>query len=83
MIHRPGWTIALLLCTVQPVASATPERDLVDKEMLQMIDFLRDMEIIKQMEMLQEMRHLEASGDAPKNRMPSKATSSTTKESRK
>ena len=83
MNYRPCWSLALLLCTAQPVASATPDRELADKEMLKMIDFLRDMEMIKQMEMLQDMQHLEASGDAPTNKAPRKAASSTAKENRK
>jgi len=83
MNYRHCCSLALLLGAVQPVASATKERDLPDKAMLRMIDFLRDMEMIKQMEMLQDMQHLEAGGDEAKISAPRKAATATKKETLK
>jgi hypothetical protein len=83
MKYHHCWSLALLLGAVQPVASATQERDLPDKAMLRMIDFLRDMEMIKQMEMLQDMQHLEAGGAQAQTSAPRKTAPTTKKETLK
>jgi hypothetical protein len=83
MNYRHYWTLALLLSAAQPVSSATQERDLPDKVMLRMIDFLRDMEMIKQMEMMRGLQQLEAGPAQANNSAPRKAAPSSKKETPK
>jgi hypothetical protein len=54
-----------------------------DKEMLRMIDFLRDMEMIKQMEMMRDLQRLEAGPAQANNSAPRKAAPSAKKETLK
>ena len=69
-----GWILCLLL-TVPALASAAAKDDPPDREMLKMMEFLREMEMIKQMEMLRDMQTIEstdslAKGEAPPRNPP-------------
>jgi hypothetical protein len=58
------WLILLLVLAVPPVVSAaTKDTEPPDKEMLRMMDFLREMEMIKQAEMMQDLSQVEQIGD--------------------
>jgi hypothetical protein len=46
--------------------AATKDNQRPDKEMLQMMDFLREMEMIRQMDMMQDMGDIEANDDQRK-----------------
>jgi hypothetical protein len=54
-----------------------------DREMLKMMDLLREMEMIKQIDMLQDMHNVETGGDQVKNTSPQKAASGKNKETAK
>jgi hypothetical protein len=43
--------------------AATKDSERPDREMLRMMDFLREMEMIKQAEMMQELSQVERAGD--------------------
>jgi hypothetical protein len=51
----------VLIPTVTLAASKEPEQP--DKEMLRMIDFLKDLEVIRDMEMMKDMQRLEQMRD--------------------
>ena len=58
------WLILLVALTVSRVGfTATKDNQPPDKEMLRMMDFLRDMEMIKQAEMMQDLLQGEQVGD--------------------
>ena len=65
-----------MLLLAQPAAgmAATKESAPPDREMVKMIEFLRQMEMIKQMDMLREMQQLEdgAAPAAPAPKAPTK-----------
>jgi hypothetical protein len=68
-----------------PVASssATKDQSPPDKEMLKMLEFLRDMEMIKQLDMMQDLHNVEAAGDQAKNNPAPKSVPGRKKESAK
>lgn len=53
--------LGLLLIGAPSVFAASKDTEPPDREMLKMMDVLRDMEIIKQIDMLQDMQNLENS----------------------
>lgn len=54
------WPIVLLVLTVSTVGfAANKDSQPPDKEMLRMMDFLREMEMIKQAEMMQDLSQIE------------------------
>jgi hypothetical protein len=55
--------LLVLLAVAHPSQPATKEAERPDKEMLRMIDFLREMEMIKQAEMIQELSQIEQAED--------------------
>jgi hypothetical protein len=55
--------LLLLLAVAHPSQPATKEAERPDKEMLRMMDFLREIEMIKQAEMMQELSQVEQAGD--------------------
>jgi hypothetical protein len=55
--------LLLLLAVAHPSEPATKNAERPDKEMLRMMDFLREMEMIKQAEMMQELPQIEQAGD--------------------
>lgn len=62
---RQASSLVLLLLLALPPAglAATKDTQPPDKEMLRMMDFLRDMEMIKQVEMMQDLSQVEQGGD--------------------
>ena len=68
-----------------PVASssATKDQSPPDKEMLKMLEFLRDLDMIKQLDMMQDLHNIEATGDQAKNNPAQKPLPGQKKESAK
>lgn len=68
--------ILFIVLASTPVLAATKDAEQPDKEMLRMMDFLRDMEILKQMQMMQDMEGLERFGEqvntAPQKTVPAR-----------
>ena len=66
-MRKPPWLLLLLLCLTQPVgsfaASKTPEPP--DKEMLRMMDFLKDWDVINNMEMMKDLQQVAPEGSQP------------------
>jgi hypothetical protein len=73
-----GLILAFVLLVSAGVAATKDEPP--DREMLKMMEFLRDMEMIKQMEMLRDMHVVESTGDQSKSPTPSKSTPGKKKE---
>lgn len=63
MRNHNWFTLVVLLATSAPSLAATKDSDRPDREMLRMIDFLKEMEMIKQIEMMQDMQQFEQIGD--------------------
>lgn len=68
----PGLAVFLVLLFCSIGFGATKDSPPPDREMLKMMDLLRDMEMIKQLDMLHDMQHLENSEQA-KTAAPQKA----------
>jgi hypothetical protein len=63
-VRHASWLILLLPLALPPAGlAATKDVAPPDKEMLRMMDFLRDMEMIKQVEMMQDLSQVEQGGD--------------------
>lgn len=75
--------LALLLIAVPGLFGATREAELPDREMLKMIEFLREMEMVKQMEMMRELDRAESVGEPGKNSLAQKPAAAKTKETPK
>ena len=82
---NPAIWLVLAVLLVAPVASpsATKDQSPPDKEMLKMIEFLRDMEMIKQLDMMQELHNVESASDQAKNANAQKSLPGRKKESPK
>ena len=65
--------LAIVLAAAAPVRSATKDQEPPDKEMLKMLEFLRDMEMIRRVDMMQDLHHVEAVDDRAMNATPPKA----------
>jgi hypothetical protein len=64
MPSRGQWVFLFSLVLTPPAVSAvSKEVEQPDKEMLRMLDFLKDMEVIKNMEMMKDIRQLERMRD--------------------
>ena len=71
---RPALAMMLpLVLFIGSPGSAATKDDPPDREMLKMMEFLREMEMIKQMEMLRDMQVVEGSADQAKNSLPQKS----------
>ena len=66
------WMVALALFIASTAFAATQDADLPDREMLKMMDLLREMEMIKQIDMLQDMHNFETGVAQGKNSPPQK-----------
>ena len=64
-----GFALVLLLAAA-PVSGATKDQALPDKEMLKLMEFLREMEMIKQIEMMRDMQQVETIGAQAKQSVP-------------
>ena len=64
-MREASWLVLLLFLALPPAGLAATTKDVAppDKEMLHMMDFLRDMEMIKQVEMMQDLSQVEQGGD--------------------
>ena len=58
-MRNPQWLL-LLVFVMQPLGSlaATKQTETPDKEMLRMMDFLKDWEVINNMEMMKDMQQV-------------------------
>jgi len=66
-MSRLHWLIlAAVLFAGLPLLAASKDTERPDREMLQMMDLLRDMEVIRQMDMMQDMFDVENAGDPTK-----------------
>jgi hypothetical protein len=63
--------------------SATKDQEPPDKEMLKMMEFLREMEMIKQVDLMQDLHHVEAVGEQAKSATPQKRAPAPKKETPK
>jgi hypothetical protein len=78
---RPLAGLILAFALLVPsVGIAATKDEPPDREMLKMMEFLREMEMIKQMEMLRDMHVVESAGDQAKNPTPQKSTPGKKKE---
>ncbi len=76
---RGQWVFLFSLVLTPPaVSAASKEVEQPDKEMLRMLDFLKDMEVIKNMEMMKDLRQLERMRDQA-SRDPGRPATPTTK----
>ena len=73
MKHRNWLALALVLAAAPPVLGAAKDQQPPDKEMLKMLEFLREMEMIKRVDMMQDLHHVEAVDDRAMNSMQPKA----------
>ncbi len=79
MISSRGQWFFLFSLVLAPAASAaSKEPEPPDREMLRMIDFLKDMELIKNLEMMKDIRQLEQMRDQV-SRDPGRPSTPTTK----
>ena len=83
VIRRNPLPLALLLIAVPGLCAATRETDLPDKEMLKMMELLREMEMVKHMELMRELDRAEALGETGKTNMAQKPPAAKKKESPK
>jgi len=83
MIRRRWLPLIIVLIAAPAVFGATKEAELPDKEMLKMIDFLREMEMIKQMEMMRDLDRAESLGEPTKNSLPQRPVVAKKKEAPK
>ena len=83
MKHRNWLPLAVVLAAAPPALSATKDQEQPDKEMLKMMEFLRDMEMIKQVEMMQDLHHVESVGEQAQSATPPKRGPVTKKETPK
>jgi hypothetical protein len=83
-MSRVTWPLVLLVLAV-PTAGFSANRDssVPDKEMLRMMDFLREMEMIKQAEMMQDLSQVEQVRDQSSDTRPRKPLPSKSKEAAK
>jgi hypothetical protein len=82
-MSRLHWLIlAAVLFAGLPLLAASKDNERPDREMLQMMDLLRDMEVIRQMDMMQDMPDVENAGDPAKG-TAQKATPRNKKETAK
>ena len=65
-MRKPRWLL-LLIFVMQPLGSraATKQEEQPDKEMLRMMDFLKDWDVINNMEMLKDMQQIAPEAGQP------------------
>lgn len=78
MPSRGQWIFLFSLVLAPAASAASKEVAQPDREMLRMLDFLKDMEVIKQMEMMKDMGQLERMRDQV-SRDPGRPSTATTK----
>ena len=83
MRHLAGLSVLLVLAVSTAGFAASKDSQPPDKEMLRMMDFLREMEMIKQAEMMQDLSQIEQVGDQSPNTRLQKPVPSKRKEAAK
>jgi len=83
MNRRKCLPLVTLLIAAPALFGATKEQEPPDKEMLKMIEFLRDMEMIKQLEMMRELDRAESLKEPATNSLPQKPALAKRKEAPK
>ena len=78
MPTRSQWFFLFSLVLAPAASAASKEPEPPDREMLRMIDFLKDMELIKNLEMMKDIRQLEQVRDQAA-RDPGRSSLPTTK----
>jgi len=63
MPTRSQWFFLFSLVLIPPASAASKEPEPPDKEILRMMDFLKDMEVIKNLDMLKDIHRLEQMRD--------------------
>jgi hypothetical protein len=66
-MRRPPWLLLLLLWLAQPIGSlaASKTAEQPDKEMLRMMDFLKDWDVINNMEMMRDLHQVAPEASQP------------------
>ena len=83
-MSRLHWLIlAAVLFAGLPLLAASKDNERPDREMLQMMDLLRDIEVIRQMDMMQDMPDVENAGDPTKGTNSQKSAPRNKKETAK
>lgn len=77
------WALAFTLLVTSVGFAATRDSEPPDRDMLKMIEFLREMEMIKQIDMLQDLHNLEIDGDPARSTTPQKSPPGKKKETAK
>ena len=83
MMSLSGLVVAFALGVSSVAFAATKDTAPPDREMLRMMDLLREMEMIKQIDMLQDMHNFDNGVEQAKNAAPQKPASGKQKETAK
>jgi hypothetical protein len=83
MMSPFGLVVALMLGISSVGFAATKDTAPPDREMLRMMDLLREMEMIKQIDMLQDMHNFDNGAEQAKNTAPQKPAPGKAKETAK
>lgn len=83
LLYKTPMAAFLVLWMGSSAVAAGADSAPPDREMLRMMDLLRDMEMIKQIDMLQEMPHLDQRDTTAKSASPRKPIPAKQKESAK
>jgi hypothetical protein len=59
MITTSWMKVLLVLLIVSPALAATKDNEKPDREILRMMDFLRELELMKNIEMMQDLPHVD------------------------
>ena len=73
---RPAAWIALfsVLVSTASIAAVPKDYDRPDREMLQMMELLRNMEMIKQIDLMQDMQKIDSVGEPAAGSTPQKSS---------
>ena len=85
-MRNPRWVLLLIIFVMQPLGAlaATKQVEQPDKEMLRMMDFLKDWDVINNMEMMKDMQQVAPeTGQAPQASRAREPTPSRKKETAK
>lgn len=83
MKYRSWLSLALAFAAAPPVISAAKDQELPDKDMLKMIEFLREMEMLKQIDMMRNLDRVDGAANQGRNLPAAKSAPATKKETPK